>query len=155
MPPGAGVLLLGVSDHTVRYNRIEDHGLTGIAVMGWCSATFGTANSCFDIDMNTGQLVLVDPPFNDPDNTVIDASASNNLIANNWMSNNGYWAGFLAGTPLEPFEFLAADLTYFNVPDLQGLVEFSQGNCFQDNEGETELTISAVADGGILPTDGC
>lgn len=156
LPPGGGVLLLGVSDHTVRYNRIEDHGLVGIAVMGWCSATFGTANSCFDIDMNTGQLVLVDPPFNDPDNTVLDASASRNLIAENSVNNNGFWAGGLAGTPLEPFEFLAADLTYFNVPELQGLVEFSEGNCFQDNTSDDGVfTVSAVANGGVLPTDGC
>ncbi len=153
LPPGGGVLLLGVSDHTVQNNRIEDHGLTGIAVMGWCSATFGTQNSCFSINPQTGELVLVDPPFNDPDNTVLDASASNNLIANNNVNNNGIWAGLGI---LGDFEFLAADLTYFNVPDLQGLVEFSGGNCFQDNfSDDGSYTISAVADGGILPTDGC
>lgn len=157
LPPGGGVLLLGVSDHTVQNNRIENHGLTGVAVMGWCSATFGTANSCFSINPQTGELVLVDPPFNDPDNTVLDASASNNLVANNAVNNNGFWAGFLGGTPLEPFEFLAADLTYFNVPELQGLVEFSGGNCFRDNfsDDDESFTVSAVADGGVLPTDGC
>jgi parallel beta-helix repeat protein len=152
LPPGAGVLMLGVSDHDVRYNRVEDHALTGIAVMGWCSATFGTENSCFSINPQTGELVLVDPPFNDPDNTVLDGSASNNLVANNWLNNNG----FLKGSGyLGPFDFLAADLTYFNIPDLQGFVEFSQGNCFQDNSGDGELLISAVEDGGLLPTDGC
>lgn len=156
LPPGGGVLALGVSDHTIRDNRIDDHGLTGVALMGWCSATFGTANSCFDVDMNTGQLVLVDPPFNDPDNTVIDASVSRNLVSDNSVNNNGFWAGGLAGTPLEPFEFLAADLTYFNVPELQGLVEFSEGNCFEDNfSDDGDYTVSAVADGGVLPTDGC
>jgi len=153
LPPGGGVLALGVSDHTIQNNRVEDHGLTGIAVMGWCSATFGTANSCFSINPQTGELVLVDPPFNDPDKTVLDASASNNLIANNTVNNNGIWAGLGI---LGDFEFLAADLTYFNVPELQGLVEFSTGNCFQDNDSDDgEYTVSAVADGGILPTDGC
>lgn len=153
LPPGGGVLLLGVSDHTVEENRVEDHGLTGIAVMGWCSATFGTENSCFSINPQTGELVLVDPPFNDPQLTVVDGSASNNLVANNVVNNNGLWAGLGV---LGDFEFLAGDLTYFNVPDLQGMVEFSAGNCFQDNESDDgEYTVSAVADGGILPTDGC
>ena len=154
LPPGGGVLALGVSDHKIRFNRIEDHGLTGIAVMGWCSATFGTANSCFDIDPNTGELVLVRPPFNDTNGT-IDGSASRNVVAYNWLNDNGYWAGNLPDPALAPFEFLAADLTYFNVPELQGLVEFSEGNCFKHNSGEEALTISAVADGGVLPTDGC
>ena len=153
LPPGAGVLMLGVSDHDVRYNRVEDHGLTGIAVMGWCSATYGTENSCFSIDPQSGEITgIIDPPYNDPDNTVMDGSASNNLVANNWLNNNG----FLKGSGyLGPFDFLAADLTYFNIPDLQGFVEFSQGNCFQDNSGDGELLISAVEDGGLLPTDGC
>jgi len=137
LPQGGGVLLLGVSDHSVLNNTIEDNGLVGVAVMSWCSAVYGTANGC-----ETGDFPVTDP------------SASNNLIDSNTMNGNGFYD--LVGTPFEHLQVLVADLTYFNIPDLGPIFgEAPSGNCFVDNESDDVLTVSAPFDGGILPTDGC
>lgn len=142
LPQGGGVLLLGVSDHTVRNNTIEDNGLTGVAVMGWCTATDGTPNAC--IDPNTGL------PLNLP---ITDPSANNNLVADNELNRNGFYD--LTGTPFEALQALVGDLTYASAPGYAPLGEISSGNCFVDNEGDEELVSAAPFDGGVLPTDGC
>ncbi len=39
LPPGIGILLAGVSGHTIANNNVEGNGFVGIAVLGWCTAT--------------------------------------------------------------------------------------------------------------------
>src|SRR5678809_1600590 len=39
LPPGVGVLLLGVSGHVIGKNDVEGNDAAGIAVLGWCTAT--------------------------------------------------------------------------------------------------------------------
>jgi len=132
LPPGAGVLLLGVSDHVVRENRVEDNNLVGIITMGWCTANYGSPNGC-----ETGITLKGDP------------SANNNLISDNLLNGNGTDPG---ATPLA---FVAADLSYFSIPEMAYFGENSSGNCYRDNDSDTELTqFSSEAD-GELPSDGC
>jgi len=132
LPPGAGVLLLGVSDHVVRFNRVEDNNLVGIITMGWCTANYGSPNGC-----ETGALPKTDP------------SANNNLISLNWLNGNGTDPG---ATPLA---FVAADLAYFSIPDMAYFGENSSGNCYRFNGSDMELTKFSSEPDGELPTDGC
>jgi nitrous oxidase accessory protein NosD len=104
LPPGIGVLLLGVSDHVVAKNTVENNNFVGIGVLGWCTATStNPLRNCF-----------VDPPQADP-------AANDNQISQNKVSGNG---GSPPGTPVD---FLAADITYFEF-------EGSSGNCFEKNK---------------------
>ena len=133
LPAGAGVLLLGVSDHVVRLNSIKDNDLVGIVTMGWCSATYGAPFGC-----ETGNLPVTDP------------SASNNLITFNWLNNNGNNPP--ATTPLA---FLASDVAYFNIPEMAAFGESSSGNCMRRNFSASQLTTFSSEQDGALPTDGC
>jgi hypothetical protein len=96
LPPGIGVLLAGVSGHTIAKNTVEDNDFVGIAVLGWCAATNGTSYNC-----------TAKPPIAPPD-------ASNNLVSQNKVSGNG------TAAPPIPIAFLAADITYFEVEGSSG-----------------------------------
>jgi hypothetical protein len=56
LPPGVGILLLGVSGNTVAKNDVSGNDFVGIGVLGWCTATadFGR----FSCDPETGR-----PPY--------------------------------------------------------------------------------------------
>ena len=123
LPSGIGVLLLGVSDHVVAKNYVEDNDFVGIGVLGWCTAVGTTPENCF-----------ASPPIAPPD-------ASNNVVQLNNVSNNG------TNPQAGPLNFLAADITYFDLGD------GSSGNCFKKNKPTNEFT--AVSSEGALPTDGC
>ena len=41
LPPGIGILLLGVSDHVIAKNVVENNQYVGIGVLGWCTANQG------------------------------------------------------------------------------------------------------------------
>ena len=71
VPSGSGVLLLGVSDNVVSKNLVENNALVGIGVLGWCTAL------PFDC------VPLPDDP----------TQASNNLISQNTLNNNGFVNG--------------------------------------------------------------
>jgi len=126
LPSGVGVLLLGVSDHSVSKNNVDDNAYVGIGVLGWCTAvaTGDPTRNCIN-----------DPPKADP-------SANNNLISLNKLNGNGLTP------PPGPLGALAADITYFN------LIEPSSGNCFEKNKPEGFTFVSSEPD-GQLPTDGC
>lgn len=127
LPAGVGILLLGVSDHVIAKNRVENNEFVGIGVLGWCTATsFNPLRNC-----------AVDPPQADP-------AANDNLIAQNRVRGNG---GSPPGGGAGPLDFLAADITYF---ELEG----SSGNCFEKNKPSGFTYISSEPD-GELPTDGC
>ena len=124
--PGAGVLLLGVSDHVIAKNNIEDNGLVGVGVLGWCTALAGGPRAC---DFSRPDLGLRWPP-----------QANNNLISQNKMRDNG-------GTPVAGFPLPDVDLFYVQFePD-------ASGNCFKKNKGVA--TFYSSEPDGELPTDGC
>lgn len=127
VPPGVGVLMLGVSDHVVRRNKIEDNDFIGVALMGWCTAVSlgDPARNCIN-----------DPPIWSP-------TADNNLIARNRMAGNGTG---VPPVPLPPVDFL-----YITTP---AAGEPGVGNCFRGNRPVDATFFSATAD-GLLPTDGC
>ena len=123
LPPGVGVLALGVSDHVISKNNVEDNDFVGIGLLGWCTATATTPENC-----------VAEPP-------IAPTDASRNLVQLNYMSNNG------TNPQAGPLNFLAADLTYFDLAD------GSTGNCFQKNKPKNGFTF--VSSEGALPTDGC
>jgi parallel beta-helix repeat protein len=125
LPPGAGVLLLGVSDHVVAKNNVKDNGFVGIGVLDWCTATLVTPYNC-----------AARPPITDP-------AASNNVVSLNKLSGNG------TSPPGGALDFLAADLVYY---DLFGS---SSGNCFEKNKPKNGYTFVSSEPDGELPTSEC
>ena len=125
LPPGAGVLLLGVSDHVVAKNNIEDNGLVGVGVLGWCTALAGGPRDCGD---GSG---LRWPP-----------EANNNLVSQNKLSGNG-------GTPVAGFPLPDVDLLYVQFEPN------ASGNCFKKNKPKNGYTFFSSEADGELPTDGC
>jgi parallel beta-helix repeat protein len=125
LPPGAGVLLLGVSDHVVAKNNVKDNGFVGIGVLDWCTATLVTPFNC-----------AARPPIADP-------AARNNLVSLNYLSGNG------KNPPGGDLDFLAADLVFF---DLFG---GSTGNCFEKNKPKNGYTFFSSEPDGQLPSVEC
>jgi hypothetical protein len=129
LPPGVGILLLGVSNHVIEKNTVVGNDFAGIAVLGWCTAT-----SLGDPKRNC----INDPPQADP-------SANNNLISLNKLSDNG-------GNP-PPLPLPGVDILYVQTPPPAG-PEPGTGNCFEKNKPEDFTYFSSEPD-GQLPTDGC
>lgn len=127
VPPGVGVLLLGVSDHVIFGNRIDGNDFAGIGVLGWCTAT-----SLGDPNRNCEN----DPPQADP-------SANNNLISGNWLNDNG-------ANPPPTLPLPGVDILYIQSP----AIEAGVGNCFKKNKPSTFTFLASTPD-GQLPTDGC
>jgi hypothetical protein len=127
LPPGAGILLLGVSGHAIVKNKVENNGFVGIGVLGWCTATGTTP----------GRDCVSDPPQASP-------AANDNLVSHNKVSGNGTSP---PGGGTGELDFLAADITYFQF-------EAASGNCFEKNKPEGFTYFASTPD-GELPTDGC
>jgi hypothetical protein len=123
LPAGVGVLMLGVSNHVVALNKIEGNDFAGIGVLGWC-----TAVSLGDPSRNCTN----DPPVANP-------AANDNLIAANYLADNG-------GNP-PPLPLPGVDILYFQL-------EPASGNCFLGNRPHGFTYFSSTVD-GELPTDGC
>ena len=128
LPAGVGVLLLGVSDSVISKNIVENNDFVGIGILGWC-----TAVSTGDPKRNCDN----DPPISDP-------ASNDNLVAANEVYDNGL-------NPSDAgLDFLAADLTYFDIGD------GSSGNCFKrNNRPPDDYTFVSSEPDGELPTDGC
>ena len=144
LPPGIGILVLGVSDNVVAKNRVENNDFVGIGVLGWCTAqSVDPDRNCF----NTA-------PLRDP-------RALNNLVAQNKLYDNG---GDAPDFPLAP---LAADILYYQTELDEafagGEPVVPSGNCFKKNKPKNKFTFfssepfgdPAPPPIGILPTDGC
>lgn len=127
VPPGVGVLLLGVSGNSVSKNTVENNDFVGIGVLGWCTAT-----ATGDPNRNC----INDPPQ-------APTGANDNRIAQNKLLGNGL------NPPPIGLEVLAADLTYFDIFD------GSSGNCFEKNKPKDDFTFVSSEPDGLLPTDGC
>ena len=128
LPPGVGILLVGVSGHTIAKNTVEGNDFVGIGLLGWCTATASFPG--YDCG---AKPPVIDGVFYDP-------AVSNNLVAQNKVSGNG------GSPPPIAIDFLAADMTYFT---LEG---WSSGNCFEKNKPSGFTFVSSE---GQLPTDGC
>jgi hypothetical protein len=119
LPPGVGILVLGVSDNVVAKNTVENNDFVGIGVLGWCTAA----------STLPGRDCVSDPPIRDP-------SVSNNLVSQNKVSGNG------TSPPGSALDFLAADISYFEF-------EGSSGNCFKKNKPKGYTFVSSEPDGEL------
>ncbi len=138
LPSGVGILLLGVSGHTIQRNTVEDNDFSGIAVLGWCTATLPVP----------GRNCFANAPEADP-------SVNDNLVVQNRVNGNG--SSPPTDPPFNAVSFLAADITYYTLPGLSPpgeLDEMSSGNCFKNNRPVGHSAVSSEPD-GLLPTDGC
>jgi parallel beta-helix repeat protein len=125
LPPGIGILLLGVSDHVIAKNVVEDNYYVGIGVLGWCTANAENPQRCA------------------PDNLTADPSANNNLVSLNKFSGNGRIPP--GTTPLPSVDILYVQTKPF---------EPGTGNCFEKSKPAGFTFYSSEPD-GLLPTDGC
>lgn len=145
VPIGAGVLVLGVSNHEISGNVVKDNGYAGIAVLGWCTSLFGTGRDCT-------------APETDP---LRPREASNNDIKFNYLKNNG------GDAEQDPPADLTQDLSYFHLADLDpnfsALEPSGTGNCFKGNFTRRGNELSFFSSyqfdpsqlNGVLPDDGC
>jgi hypothetical protein len=133
LPPGIGILLLGVSDHVVSKNVVENHQYVGIGVLGWCSANSGDLAQLVRLCPNVIGL----PPREDP-------SVARNLVSLNKLSGN-------ATLPPQdwPLPLPAVDILFVQTPQFG---ETGTGNCFEKNKPDGFTYFSSE---GALPTDGC
>jgi len=128
LPSGVGIMLLGVSEHVIAENQVEDNDFVGIGVLGWCTATGFTP----------GRNCQADPPRGDP-------AVRNNFVYGNRVVGNG------SNPPGGVLGSLASDIIYYQLeaqPD-------GAGNCFYDNKPFGGFTYYANTPDGELPTDGC
>lgn len=128
--PGFGVFLVGVSDHVIRNNDIRNNSATGIAVAGYCTAvSLSPLPDCEDEPPITGE-----------------ASANNNLISNNILTDN-------AGSP--PAFLPVGDIVYLQTNPSSEYPEVGDMNCFEGNTDPTGVFTFFSSDGDSLPTGGC
>jgi hypothetical protein len=131
LPHGVGILVLGVSDNVVAKNNVENNDFVGIGLLGWCTATLTSA------DYNC----IARPPI--IDGVFYDTAVNNNLVSLNKVNGNG------DNPPGGALDFLAADITYFDI------IDGSSGNCFEKNKPKDGFDIFTSDPSGELPTDGC
>ncbi len=133
LPPGVGILLMGVSDNVVAKNTVENNDLLGIGVLGWCTAA-SLGNPSRNCDNNE--------PLTDP-------AANNNLVSQNYVSGNGN------NPPGGDLDLLAADITYLQIrpEEFTNNPPGETGNCFEKNKPAGYTLVSSEPGG--LPTDGC
>jgi parallel beta-helix repeat protein len=127
VPPGTGVLYLGVDQSEISGNFVRDNGFTGIALADYCVAVNGSPFSC-ELDPS------ITLPF------LLDQEATSNRILGNTLLNNGTDPG--AGNP---FAFAAADLTMLTYPD-------THENCYEDNVPSSSTFFALI---GISEPPGC
>jgi parallel beta-helix repeat protein len=125
LPPGIGILLLGVSDHVIAKNTVTDNYYVGIGVLGWCTANAANPQRC------------------SPDVLLASPSADNNLVSQNKLSGNGRIPP--GTTPLPSVDILYVQTKPF---------EPGTGNCFEKNK-PAGFTFYSSEPNGQLPTDGC
>lgn len=87
LPPGGGVLVLGIDGLTADSNLIENNDFYGVSVIDYCMAVDGGGNDC--------SLV---PPL-------VDSMPENNIFSNNELLNNG------TNPVAHPLAGYAADVT--------------------------------------------
>jgi len=123
VPPGTGILHLGVDDSVIENNYIADNGLGGIVIADYCLTVAGTPFAC-------DQDPTVTPEF------IADNFATNNRVLNNVLVNNG------TNPPGSPFDFAASDLILLTLGEW--------GNCYSGNDYTTHFSTLGPYP-GILP----
>ena len=114
VPPGTGILHLGVDDSLISNNRIENNGFTGIGIADYCLVVFRTPFAC-------GADPTVTPEF------IADQAASNNRVVGNVLRNNG------TNPPPGPYAPYSADLSLVTLGDHE--------NCYEGNIFDTFKSI--------------
>jgi len=103
LPPGGGILLMGVNNVDIQNNLIENNGFFGIALVDYCFAVLGSDFDC-----------LTNPP------EVVDTRPDDvQVIGNTLVDNHG-------NPPPGPFQSSASDI-------LQLITGVGLTNCFSDN----------------------
>lgn len=114
IPPGIGIIYLGVDDSRVLGNLVENNEFAGIAVVDYCLPLLGTDFAC-TVDPT------ITPEFLD------DQIAENNTVIGNEALNNATDID-----PENPFAMFAGDLSLITGDD--------HGNCFSDNDYESSFS---------------
>lgn len=109
IPPGGGILLLGVDQTVIQKNLVENNDFYGVAIVDYCLAQGGTPFNCTD---------------NPPD---VEPIPQGNRVLRNTFTNNG-----TAPDPTHPLASFAADMVYIILPG--GPLT---GNCFDRNTYDT------------------
>jgi len=120
LPPGVGVLVLGVDRVTVEKNLIENNNFVGVAMLDWCLAVGGSTYDC-----------ATNPP-------IVQSAPDNTLVKGNSLGGNG-------GSPPEGLfgDLFAGDLAfyspkdqeiYFPPPPSPGFAPGGGTACFVGNE---------------------
>ena len=107
VPPGTGILHVGVDDSSIAGNVVENNDFIGIALADYCLVVQGGPFDC-----------AVDPTVTP--GFVADSEATNNRVADNIVRNNG-----TKPDPTTPFVFAASDLGLLTAGD--------HGNCYAGN----------------------
>lgn len=124
VPPGTGILYLGVDQSEIGDNVVEGNDFTGIAIADYCATVSGGPFAC-DQDPTVG------PPF------LLDQDARQNRVVGNRVTGNGLSPG-----ADNPFAFAASDLTLLTVPD-------AHDNCYAANTYDTFFSLIGL---GAPPT---
>ncbi len=118
VPPGTGILHIGVDDSRISGNLVENNGFIGIAVVDYCVVVQGGPFDC-------GVDPTVSPGF------VALSEARNNVVKDNVLHANG-----LTADPTSPFAFAASDLGLLTAGD--------NGNCYAGNVYSTFFSLLGV-----------
>lgn len=108
LPPGGGVLVLGVDYVNLKKNLIENNNFYGISVIDYCVAVGGSARDC-------------SIPGNEP---IVESAPDFNTFVSNTLTNNG------TAPPPHALAPYAADITYI-------MLEPGHINCFAKNTYDT------------------
>jgi parallel beta-helix repeat protein len=110
LPPGIGILLLGVDKVDVQENRVETNDFVGIGMVDWCLAVVGSGFDCSPSTPDVGDSALDDTQ----------------VIGNKFADNH-------TGTPPPgPFSGLASDILYVGLDLLGGTP--GTNNCLSANK---------------------
>jgi cytochrome c peroxidase len=118
VPPGTGILHIGVDDSRISGNLIENNDFIGIAIVDYCVVVQGGPFDCsVDPTVTPGFVAL--------------SEASNNTIEDNVLHANG-----VNVDPSTPFAFAASDLGLLTAGD--------HGNCFAGNVYSTAFSLIGI-----------
>jgi len=115
VPPGTGILHIGVDDSRIKGNLVENNVFIGIAVADYCAVVQGGPFDCsVDPTVTPGFVAL--------------SEATDNRIEDNVLTSNG-----LDPDPASPFSFAASDLGLLTAGD--------HGNCYAGNAYSTSFSL--------------
>jgi parallel beta-helix repeat protein len=115
VPPGTGILHIGVDDSTISGNLVENNDFIGIAIADYCAVVQGGPFDCaVDLTVTPGFVAL--------------SEAASNSIVDNVLHANG-----LNPDQASPFSFAASDLSLLTAGD--------HGNCYAGNVYSTSFSL--------------